>query len=264
MKIYLLAVAILFSGCVKPEPSLSQKDFETFGKQLEQNEQKISNSLDEKISALESKNALQNSQIRELIESNNQENDKFFTQLRDDMKNLNLQVTNNIKSIKNSIKQDEPTPAKVIVKELKSHKDKIVVGEVEKVKIFPSDFIMDARIDTGAEISSIDAREIEEFERDGKKWVRFKLINRDDNKEATIEREIKKYTKITQSSVKDSIDKRITVSLKITIANRSELADFTLTDREHMSFGVLVGRNILQDVMLVDVSGKFLAPLSAE
>ena len=250
--IFLLFILLSFSGCVEKIETIKAPD--NLENNLAQGEQNILNALESKLQT----NQLQNEQTsQKLLDKCYERQNTLFLKLSDDIKTLKLE---NINSLKTTLNKEEK-PKEVVIKELKGYKNKIVVGEVEKVKIYPSDFVMDARIDTGAEVSSIDARDIEEFERDGKKWVRFTLINRENKKEEVIERELKKVTKITQSSNKDGVDKRLTVSLKIDIANRSELADFTLTDREHMSFGVLIGRNILKDIMLVDVSGKFLAPL---
>lgn len=57
--------------------------------------------------------------------------------------------------------------------------DKQLVGAVERVHLSPPDAVFEARIDTGAESSSLDARDIREFERDGSTWVRFLLVDRD-------------------------------------------------------------------------------------
>ena len=52
-----------------------------------------------------------------------------------------------------------------------------VAGWIENVSIFPGNFKIKAKLDTGARNSSLNARNMEEFYRDGDKWVRFKLKN---------------------------------------------------------------------------------------
>ncbi|MEH6561765.1 MAG: RimK/LysX family protein, partial [Marinobacter sp.] len=52
-------------------------------------------------------------------------------------------------------------------------KGKVVVGEVENFYLAGPELVYKARIDSGAETSSIDARKITRFERDGSNWVRF-------------------------------------------------------------------------------------------
>ena len=54
---------------------------------------------------------------------------------------------------------------------------KQIVGRIEKVKICPENILFKAKLDTGADHSSLDAANIVEFERDGEKWVRFKVVN---------------------------------------------------------------------------------------
>ena len=44
------------------------------------------------------------------------------------------------------------------------------------------------------------------------------------------------------------------------IGNIRQKAEFTLSNRSHLDYQVLVGRNILSDVMLVDVSQANIAP----
>ena len=48
--------------------------------------------------------------------------------------------------------------------------------------------------------------------------------------------------------------------LGIVIGNIRQKAEFTLSNRSHLDYQVLVGRNILSDVMLVDVSQANIAP----
>lgn len=141
--------------------------------------------------------------------------------------------------------------------------DKLIVGSVEKIHFTPSNWVLDARIDTGATTSSIDAREITEFERDGKNWVKFTLVNRELKQNLPLEMPIKRIVNISQASVKEPI-KRLVVEFLVKIGNLEILTDFTLNDRDHMEFPVLVGRTLLRDIILVDVSQQYLAPLVLE
>jgi hypothetical protein len=51
------------------------------------------------------------------------------------------------------------------------------------------------------------------------------------------------------------------VELQFQIGRIKRLEEFTLEDRSHMDYQVLIGRNILRDLMVVDVAREFLAPL---
>ena len=58
-----------------------------------------------------------------------------------------------------------------------------IIGATEPVYLKNMSSVFLARIDTGAETSSIDASDIKEFERDGESWVSFKVKNRVTNEE---------------------------------------------------------------------------------
>ena len=47
---------------------------------------------------------------------------------------------------------------------------------------------------------------------------------------------------------------RPVIKLPVTVGNVSLLAEFTLTDRSKFSYPALIGRNILKDLIIVDVS----------
>jgi hypothetical protein len=139
-------------------------------------------------------------------------------------------------------------------------KGKVIVGEVEKFYLAGPGLIYEARIDSGAETSSMDARNITRFERDGNNWVRFDVPRPGTDEFVTIEREVSRRVKIIQSSTEES-ERRVVVELQFMIGNHQQQAEFTLTNREHLTHSVLVGRNILRDVMLIDVGKEFATEL---
>jgi hypothetical protein len=55
-------------------------------------------------------------------------------------------------------------------------------------------------------------------------------------------------------------ERRPVIKMGITIGHVSQTAEFTLSDRRHLGHQVLIGRNILQDFMIVDVSQQNVAP----
>ena len=78
---------------------------------------------------------------------------------------------------------------------------KMIVGEIEPIYLFDPNLIYDARIDSGAQTSSIDARNITRFERDGKAWVRFDLpVPGATEKFVTLERKVVRNVRILQST----------------------------------------------------------------
>ena len=63
-----------------------------------------------------------------------------------------------------------------------------IIGEVEPIYFLPMKSPFAARIDTGATTSSLDCQDVEYFERDGEKWVAFKLKNRKTGEEHVLKR----------------------------------------------------------------------------
>ncbi|MEX0605272.1 MAG: RimK/LysX family protein [Marinobacter sp.] len=139
---------------------------------------------------------------------------------------------------------------------------KVIVGEREKFFLVGPSLTYEARIDSGATTSSMDARDIRRFERDGQDWVRFDVpVPGSEGELKTLEREIARNAKIIQSNDEDS-ERRAVVELQFAIGDHQQQAEFTLSDREHLSHPVLIGRNILRDVMLIDVGKEFATELS--
>jgi hypothetical protein len=139
-------------------------------------------------------------------------------------------------------------------------KGKVVVGEVEKIYLAEPDQIYTARIDSGAETSSISAQNITRFERDGGNWVRFDVPVTGTKELITLEKEISRKVKVIQASA-DEAERRVVVELQFAIGNHQQVAEFTLTDRTNLTYQVLIGRNILRDVMLIDVGKEFATKL---
>jgi len=141
------------------------------------------------------------------------------------------------------------------------YKDKLlVVGGVERVQVEPQGVVFEARIDTGARTSSIDAQDITPFERDGKPWVKFKLPLRDEKKSS-----VEITTPVTgRASIKrhgEAPLHRLVVSLRVVLGPIDRLSDFTLADRSGYDYPVLIGRSYLQGLALVDVDReKTLTP----
>lgn len=131
-----------------------------------------------------------------------------------------------------------------------------VVGWIEHVLIESADIIVQAKLDTGADKSSLDARNIEEFERDGKRYVRFEVRNRF-GEVAHLELEAYKTTSIRRVQAKPQ--KRLVVRMPLCLAGHKIDVDVTLVDRSNLSMPMLVGRNFLAGNVVIDPSKTFLS-----
>ncbi len=105
-------------------------------------------------------------------------------------------------------------------------------------------------------VSSLGVYDLTKFERDGKKWVKFSLQAEKDSK--VFEYPIYDTVKIKQQS-RMKAEERIEIKLAIKVGQKEYRSQiFNLADRSHLEFQVLIGRNFLKDIALVDVSKKHL------
>jgi hypothetical protein len=127
-----------------------------------------------------------------------------------------------------------------------------IFGEAEKVTVVSADFTYDARLDTGATTTSIHAVNISDFTRDGKKWVRFSLVDPETQEKKQLERTLKRIASIKRHGTEDQ--KRPVVKLKLKMGPVEKVCEVSLTDRSQFEYPVLIGRNFLSGIGMVDVS----------
>ncbi len=130
---------------------------------------------------------------------------------------------------------------------------RLILGTVETVRLDPLGIIYEARIDTGAETSSIDAQNIVLFERDGRRWVRFELQDAGQNEPVVVEKRVRRFVLVSQTNSLEP-DRRPVVRMRIQVGASIETVDISLTNRSRMSYPILLGREYLLDRAIVDVS----------
>lgn len=133
---------------------------------------------------------------------------------------------------------------------------KLVVGSVEFVYIEPGSLKLNARVDTGAETSSLHADRVIRFERDGEAWVRFTTRHDRDAEAVTLELPISRQVRIKSKT--EGVDRRVAVEINLRLADVTQRVEVTLVDRGEFEYPVLVGRNYLRDVAIVDVSRRHI------
>ncbi|PWV80567.1 ATP-dependent zinc protease [Halomonas sp. A11-A] len=138
---------------------------------------------------------------------------------------------------------------------------KTVVGRSEWIGLPDVGTYLKARVDSGANTSSLSASEITRFERDGASWVRFKLGLTDDDvvvdgvRDEWIEAPVERRVRIVQAFGEGT---RPVVSLMMTLGPIRESVEFTLNDRTHLNYPVLLGRRFLMDIAMIDVAETYL------
>ena len=144
---------------------------------------------------------------------------------------------------------------------------KLLLGEVEWLWLDAAGRAFKARIDTGAKTSSISTEEVTLFERDGKQWVRFFIGHTGVDDRIQLEAPLARHARVRQASA-EGFDRRPVVWLSVRFGylkkssdfEQSENTEFTLTDRSRMTYPVLLGRDFLKDIAVVDVARKYIQP----
>lgn len=131
-----------------------------------------------------------------------------------------------------------------------------VIGIEEGVFVTPFEAPFHAKIDTGADTSSIDAEEIQLTERDGKKFVSFMIRQRGTEKVHSYTLPLKRKVSIVRHG--DKSQSRYVVMLTVRIGKLEMEREFSLANRKNFRFQVLIGRNIISGAAAVDPSRRNL------
>ncbi len=136
---------------------------------------------------------------------------------------------------------------------------RIIAGWVEKIRIDNQDFEVKAKLDTGARTSSIHAKNIKTFKKNGKQWVKFTLVLSDSkNNKHTLNLEKPRSRRTNIKNHDGMHDKRSVVDLDICFNGRIYTTEFTLADRSEYIYDVLLGRQFLKSKSIVDPDNTFL------
>lgn len=131
---------------------------------------------------------------------------------------------------------------------------KEAVGWVERIKLYPGDMILKAKVDTGAKNSSVNARKVKEFSRDGDRWVRFEVTDRHGHK-VKFKRKLERRARIQRHFGK--LQTRPVVVLGVCMGDIYRDVEVTLVDREGFLYPVLIGRSFLRPNLVVDPTLTF-------
>ncbi|WP_148252518.1 retropepsin-like aspartic peptidase RloA3 [Aidingimonas lacisalsi] len=131
-------------------------------------------------------------------------------------------------------------------------------GWVEKTTVEPWGVEVKAKLDSGALTSSMDARDIERFEKDGEEWVRFRLeLEDEDTGEVTSETLEKAVNRNLILRGAGGESRRPTVIMDICMGDTVYEEDFSLRDRSKMNYPVLLGRRTIKHLGVLDVRETF-------
>lgn len=115
-----------------------------------------------------------------------------------------------------------------------------------------------AKVDTGADNSSLHAFDLERFERDGVEMVRFELHPRQRKKRPSIscEAEVVGEKKVKNPGGRREV--RPIIRTTLVVAGKEITARVNLTTRDEMTFRMLLGRRTIRKNFLVDPGKSYM------
>lgn len=129
-----------------------------------------------------------------------------------------------------------------------------VAGWVETVWFPDYSLSIDAKMDTGADSSSLHAGEFHIFSRDGQRWVQFPVAGRDGSSR-TVETQVIRTARIRRAGAR--VIERPVVALNLCVAGKTGQAEITLADRSGMDFQMLIGRQFMASRVAIDPGRRF-------
>jgi hypothetical protein len=144
--------------------------------------------------------------------------------------------------------------------------DKVVLGNSETIFLgHEKELIFDAKIDSGAEVSSMHAIDIHVFSKPDKHkheilYVRFKAID-DKGKEKQLEKLVSRVDQVKSAS---GVSTRYFFKEKVYFHEQFYETEINLADRSAMSKKFLIGRNLLDQGYLIDTSKSYILTKSID
>lgn len=132
-----------------------------------------------------------------------------------------------------------------------SFAEKQTMGLIEKARIYPGALEIDAKLDTGADMCSLNAQDIVMFKKGEDDWVKFSVVDRYGKKQ-NFEQEVIRKVRIKRIGGKAQIRNMIRIGL--CLGNVYKLAEISLVDRGKYNFQLLIGKRYLSGDFVVDPS----------
>lgn len=115
-----------------------------------------------------------------------------------------------------------------------------------------------AKLDTGAQTSSLHAYDISLFERDGAEWVKFRVRPWQESTEDEVVVECPLHDRRRVRSSSGHVQERFVVMMRVILVGTEVNAEVTLSNRDEMGFRMLIGREALRHGFIVAPGQSFL------
>ncbi len=134
-----------------------------------------------------------------------------------------------------------------------------VAGWIETARLLPSGLELEAKLDSGAEHSSLHVEKRRYFRREGVRWIRF-TVEGGSGRRVAFERRLLRKAAIRRHSGRGDV--RPVVAIEICLGAVVRRVEVNLVDRSGYDYALLVGRSFLADSFLIDAGAEELQTLS--
>jgi hypothetical protein len=117
-----------------------------------------------------------------------------------------------------------------------------------------------AKVDTGADSSSLHAFNVQRFEKDGEDYVRFEVHPKQRSRKPTIQCEAPLAMDKKVKNPGGRSELRPVIRTKIVVAGVELDALVNLTSRDEMGFRMLLGRRTVRSKFVIDPGRSYLGP----
>lgn len=132
-----------------------------------------------------------------------------------------------------------------------------VLGYIENAFIGKLGLEMKAKLDTGADSSSVYAKDVEVYKKSKKdSWVRFRLIGKN-GRSVRYNQNVISFVAIKLKT--GGTQRRPVIHLPMCVGGVRGLAEVNLADREDFEYQLLIGREYLASRIIVDSADTFEA-----
>lgn len=130
-----------------------------------------------------------------------------------------------------------------------AHAEPVIAGWIERVNLPDQGLIFEAKLDTGADTSSVNARNVRIDQGRGRPQVHFELTD-DAGRTVAVAAALVRQVRIRRAGA--PTESRPVVSLRVCVAGQTVETEFTVADRGGLSTQMLIGRSLLAGRVLVD------------
>lgn len=138
----------------------------------------------------------------------------------------------------------------------------LIMGWIEEIALKPWNLVAKAKLDTGADTASLHGKDITRFVQNGNEWIRFILEVEDEEgllQQYEIERQVTRNVRIKRHGNKYQL--RPVIDMEFCMGSQVYKTEFSVTDRAHFNYPVLLGRNFLNGLGMVDSSSTYQTQL---